>query len=150
MCFVQVREQTRSLDTELARMREWQNRVDATLSLAPKVNIASETIKIAQPGPALDTWAATCRVFGFPRRIQYRPCKAYASQVVDVKGDRLWGGSIVDKRVRSLSAVSLREVPAAASHASSFGTRIVSLGARDDPAAGQGSRGGGTHQNTGR
>ncbi|CAM9852110.1 unnamed protein product [Ectocarpus sp. 6 AP-2014] len=32
-----VREQTRSLDTELARMREWQNRVDATLSLAPKV-----------------------------------------------------------------------------------------------------------------
>ncbi|CAM9392979.1 unnamed protein product [Ectocarpus sp. 12 AP-2014] len=32
-----VREQTRSVDTELARMREWQNRVDATLSLAPKV-----------------------------------------------------------------------------------------------------------------
>ncbi|CAM9150550.1 unnamed protein product [Ectocarpus sp. 12 AP-2014] len=32
-----VREQTRSLDAELARMREWQNRADATLSLAPKV-----------------------------------------------------------------------------------------------------------------
>ncbi|CAM9761139.1 unnamed protein product, partial [Ectocarpus sp. 13 AM-2016] len=32
-----VREQAQSLDTELARMREWQNRVDATLSLAPKV-----------------------------------------------------------------------------------------------------------------
>lgn len=41
--FSQVREQTRNLETELAGMREWKNRVDASLVLAPKVRVGSST-----------------------------------------------------------------------------------------------------------
>lgn len=43
---IKVREQTRNLDAELARVREWRNRVEAKMSLAPKVNSISREAQI--------------------------------------------------------------------------------------------------------
>ncbi|CAM9672864.1 unnamed protein product, partial [Hapterophycus canaliculatus] len=119
----QVREQTRNLDSELARMREWQNRVDATLTLTPKVQEMTQ-----QQVKALEEEARTRIKADEARSARFRQAVERVSNEVDSLAHRLETEERATlQRVAKMEAALVREATGAREATKQLGAEVQGL-----------------------
>ncbi|CAM9812348.1 unnamed protein product [Scytosiphon promiscuus] len=119
----EVREQTRNLDSELARMREWQKRVDATLNLTPKVQEMTQ-----QQVKALEEEARTRIQADEGRSTRFRQAVERVSSEVENLARRLEAEERTTlQRVAKMEAAFAREATGAREATKQLGAEVQGL-----------------------